>query len=140
MTARIVVIDDDHVILALLDTLLTEAGYHPILWDRAQDAHELIRTVQPDLVILDLWLEHPGAGGMVLGLLAVDPTTRHLPVLVCTAFRQLLPAQVSHLQGQGYVLLEKPFDLVLLLGHVRTLLDGEQARAVGGDRGTTVGG
>ncbi len=132
MTARIVVIDDDRAILALLDTLLTEAGYHPILWDRAQDAHDLIRTVQPDLVILDLWLEHPGAGGMVLGLLAVDPTTRHLPVLVCTAFRQLLPAQVSHLQGQGYVLLEKPFDLVLLLGHVRTLLDGEQARAVGG--------
>jgi two-component system nitrogen regulation response regulator GlnG len=129
MTARIMVIDDDHAILGLLDTLLTEAGYHPILWDRAQDAHELIRTVQPDLVILDLWLEHPGAGGMVLGLLAVDPTTRHLPILVCTAFRQLLPAQVSHLQGQGYVLLEKPFDLVLLLGHVRTLLDGVQARA-----------
>jgi DNA-binding response OmpR family regulator len=31
MTARIVVVDDDHAILTLLDTLLTEAGYHPIL-------------------------------------------------------------------------------------------------------------
>ncbi len=79
MTARMVVIDDDHAILALLGTLLREAGYHPILWDCAQDVHELIRTVQPDLVILDLWLEHPGAGGMVLGLLAVDPTSRHPP-------------------------------------------------------------
>jgi DNA-binding response OmpR family regulator len=122
MTARIVVVDDDHAMLGLLDTLLTEAGYHPILWDQAQDAHELIRTVQPDLVILDLWLEHPGAGGMVLGLLAVDPTTRHLPVIVCTAFRQLLPAQVAHFQAEGYVLLEKPFDLAVLLAHVRILL------------------
>jgi len=78
--------------------------------------------VQPDLVILDLWLEHPGAGGMVLGLLAVDPTTRHLPVIVCTAFRQLLPAQVAHFQAEGYVLLEKPFDLAVLLAHVRILL------------------
>jgi len=28
MTARIVVVDDDHAMLGLLDTLLTEAGYH----------------------------------------------------------------------------------------------------------------
>ncbi len=67
MTARIVVIEDDHAILALLDTLLTEAGYHPIRWDQVQDAHELIRTVQPDLVIFDLWLEHPGAGAWCWG-------------------------------------------------------------------------
>ncbi len=123
MTARIVVIDDDRAILALLDTVLREAGYHAIAWDLAQDAHELIRMVQPDLVILDLWLEHPGAGGMVLGLLAVDPTTRHLPVIVCTAFRQLLPAQVAHFQAEGYVLLEKPFDLAGLLAHVQRLLE-----------------
>jgi DNA-binding response OmpR family regulator len=131
MIARIVVIDDDRVFFALLDSVLTEAGYHPIVWDQARDAHELIRTVQPDLVILDLWLEHPGAGGMVLELLAADPTTRHLPVIVCTAFRQLLPAQVAHFQAEGYVLLEKPSALEVLLAHVRTRLNGAQARAVG---------
>jgi CheY-like chemotaxis protein len=89
--------------------------------------------VQPDLVIVDLWLEHAQAGSMVLGLLMVDPTLHHVPIIVCSAYRQLLDAQEAHLRTQGYVILPKPYYRTEeLLAAVHTLLGGAPARAVGG--------
>jgi CheY-like chemotaxis protein len=114
-----VIVEDDPDTQALLQDTLTHHGYTTTSAYRSEGVHELIRQVQPDLVILDLWLEHQHAGSMVLGMLAIDPATQHIPVIVCTAFRQLLPAQLDHLDAQGYVLLEKPFTRDDLLGHVQ---------------------
>src|SRR3712207_118788 len=91
-----------------LGTLLHQEGYRTDAWERGEDAHEFIRRVQPDLVILDLWLEHRDTSSMVLGMLAVDPATQHIPVIVCTAFRQLLPNHVAHITAQEYVVLRSP--------------------------------
>ncbi len=66
---RIVVVEDDTDILEMLTLALTDAGYTVLPWTQGADAHPFICTAQPDLVILDLWLEHPQAGSMVLGLL-----------------------------------------------------------------------
>jgi DNA-binding response OmpR family regulator len=76
MTARMVVVDDDRALLALLDTLLTEAGYHPILWDQAQDAHELIRTV-PQLVRTHL--DRLGLGADLTTMVKGPSTVLRLP-------------------------------------------------------------
>ncbi len=65
----------------------------------------------------------------MLGVLAVDPTTWHLPIIVCTAFRQLLPAPGANVQVEGYVLLENPFDLGVLLAHVQRLLAAAKRKA-----------
>ncbi len=58
---------------------------------------------------------------MVLGVLACDPATRHLPVIVCSGAHHLLAAQATHLRAQGYVVVEKPFDVEELLTHVEHL-------------------
>ncbi len=60
-------------------------------------------------MILDLWLEHPQAGSMVLDLLMGDPATRYIPVIICSAYRQLLREQEAQLRTRGYVLLDKPY-------------------------------
>jgi DNA-binding response OmpR family regulator len=127
----IAIIEDDPAMQDLLGEVLPAEGYKTIRWERGDGAYEVIRAAQPDLVILDLWLEHPSAGSMVLGLLIVDPVTRHIPVIVCSAHQQLLRAQETQLRAQGYVILEKPFPMVDLLAHIRALLDGLQARQVG---------
>ena len=77
--ARIVAVEDDAEIQELLDAVLTAEGYTVQHWAQGAGAYEFIRAVQPDVVILDLWLEHAQAGSMVLGLLMVDPATRSCP-------------------------------------------------------------
>ncbi len=130
--ARIVVVEDDAAFQDLLDTVLTAEGYTVVRWTQGAGADVFIRDVQPDLVILDLWLEHPQAGSMVLGLLMVDPVTRYIPVLICSAYRQLLGDQEAQLRTHGYLILDKPYQIEELIAHVHTLLGGTQARAVGG--------
>lgn len=127
----IAIIEDDPDTQDFLRTLLRREGYHTYSWDRGDRAYDLIRHVQPNPIILDLWLEHPQAGSMVLGLLAVDPASAHIPVIVCTAFRQLLPDQVDHLAAQGYAILEKPIDTRELLSHIEHMLTPTRAQERG---------
>jgi DNA-binding response OmpR family regulator len=128
--ARIVVVEDDAAVQDLLDTVLTAAGYTVFRWTQGVGAEAFIRNMQPDLVILDLWLEHPQAGSMVLGLLMVDPATRFIPVLICSAYRQLLGDQEAQLRTHGYLILDKPYQMEDLVAQVHTLLGGTQAHAV----------
>ena len=128
---RIVIVDDDERTQAMLADVLHAAGYTTTSWTRGAGAYEHIRSFQPDLVILDLWLEHPQAGSMVLGLLMTDPATQPIPVIICSAYRQFLGYQEAQLQAQGYVLLDKPYRVDTLLTAIARLLAGDQARAVG---------
>ncbi len=128
---RIVIVEDDTDILDMLTLAFTDAGYTVLPWTQGADAHPFIRDAQPDLVILDLWLEHPQAGSMVLGLLMIDPATQHLPVIISSAYRQLLDAQEAHLRAHGYVIVDKPYRIEALLAAVQMLLNNDHARAVG---------
>jgi DNA-binding response OmpR family regulator len=125
-------VEDDAEIQELLDTMLTAEGYTVVRWTQGAGADAFIRDIQPDLVILDLWLEHPQAGSMVLGLLMVDPATRYIPVLICSAYRQLLGDQEAQLRTHGYLILDKPYQIEELVAQVHTLLDDAQARTGGG--------
>jgi DNA-binding response OmpR family regulator len=128
---RIVVVEDDTDMLELLTLAFTDAGYTVVPWTQGAGAYEFIRNAQPDLVILDLWLEHPQAGSMVLGLLMIDPTTQQIPVIISSAYRQLLDAEAAHLRTRGYAIVDKPYRIEELLAAVQTLLHADHARAVG---------
>lgn len=122
----IVVVEDEPTILMLIDALLTEAGYATLLITQGKDAHLQIRQAQPAAVVLDLHLEHPQAGEMVLGLLEVDPQTQHIPVVICSAYLGLPDHRAYLLREKGYHLLEKPFDPHELVSHVARCLTARQ--------------
>ena len=115
----------------MLSLALTDAGYTVLPWMQGAGADTFIRDAQPDLVILDLWLEHPQAGSMVLGILMIDPATQQIPIIISSAYRQLLGDQEAHLRDRGYVILDKPYSVVTFVTQVRALLGGAQARAGG---------
>lgn len=52
--AKILVIDDEPIDLALLEILLSEQGYDVVLADRGRKGLELFRQTHPDVVVLDL--------------------------------------------------------------------------------------
>jgi DNA-binding response OmpR family regulator len=60
--ARLVVADDDADIRALLDAVLTRAGYRPVLVNDGQAALDAVRQVEPAVIVLDVRM--PGLNGL----------------------------------------------------------------------------
>jgi CheY-like chemotaxis protein len=73
-------------------------------------------------VLLDLWLESQEAGGMVMGMLELDPRTQHIPVIVCSAHLPLLEQRAPYLQAKGHHVLAKPFTAEHLLALIAQVL------------------
>ena len=85
--ARILVIEDDPGIAALVAYQLTRAGYRVETAGGGDGGLDSLHREIPDLVVLDRML--PGVSGdQVLRAIRQDPATRSLPVLVLTAKRE----------------------------------------------------
>jgi DNA-binding response OmpR family regulator len=127
---RIAIVEDDPVVAQLLVELLTAEGYRTLIWPRGTDAHRQIRAAQPDLVILDLWLEDAEAGLTMLALLERERTPRRIPVIVCSAHVTALRRQEQRLRQRGYTIVEKPFNIKELLAEIRALLPPDTVPSV----------
>ena len=103
----VLVVEDDEAVSGLLVDLLKDRGYIAIPAYDGPSAVRLARQFRPHLITLDLAL--PGTGGhVVLESLKADPATREIPVVVISAFTQVLPA--GDRKKLAY-LLGKPFDV-----------------------------
>lgn len=88
MGAKILVVDDDRVMLAFLKGILEPWGFQVILCDDPRECLSLIKQDRPDLLILDL--EMPEVHGSVLcEQLRSHPATALLPILILTAHKDL---------------------------------------------------
>ena len=84
---RILVVDDEPEIVALVVYHLARAGYRVSSASSGTDALELARRERPALIVLDLML--PGLSGYeVLEALHNDPATTDIAVLMLTARRE----------------------------------------------------
>ena len=83
--AWILIADDDDLVRALWTESLTQAGYRTIQARSGREAIELIRTVVPDLVILDLRMPDL-SGDDVLRHLQGTPILCRIPVLIISGF------------------------------------------------------
>jgi DNA-binding response OmpR family regulator len=88
----------------------------------SDDAYDEIKAATPNLVTLDMTLEHPDAGWLVLQLLKLDPATVGTPVIICSADVALLRERYDKIRALGCYIVEKPFDLDILLDTVRQAL------------------
>jgi CheY-like chemotaxis protein len=118
------VIDDDAALLELMQDLLgLEAGYQVFTSASWASSLDFIKSVEPDLVILDLMRGSDQVGWTVLELLRADPGLRELPVLLCSAAVPSLVGFDEHMRtNSGVELVAKPFDLDDLLQTVERML------------------
>ena len=119
VTDRVLVVDDEPEIVALVAYHLAKAGYRVSTAASGQDAIDLARRERPALVVLDLML--PGMSGFeVLEALRADDVTRDVAVLMLTARRE----EVDRIRGLSLGAddyLTKPFspqELVLRVGAI----------------------
>ena len=137
MSHRILVVDDEPDITALVAYHLARAGYRVSTAANGTEALKLARTERPDLVILDLML--PGASGydVLAGLRRLDET-RDVGVILLTARRE----EVDRIRGltlgaDDY--LTKPFSPAELSLRVAALLRRLAAPSVTGGSTITAG-
>ena len=121
---HIAVINDDTAFLGLMRELLeAEEGYAVRVCREAERAYEFVKELQPDLVILDIRVSHEESGWTILELLTLDPATRPIPVIVCSAAIHSLHEHEDLLKKYGCEVLPKPFDLDALLSKVHKALE-----------------
>jgi CheY-like chemotaxis protein len=121
---RIVVINDDTDFLSLMSELLTEIGEYDVeICREGNHAYQFVKEQQPDLAILDIRMEGQEQGWAILECLTLDPKTKPIPLIVCSAAIRELQAHQELLDRYGIDILTKPFDLDVLLEKVATALD-----------------
>lgn len=79
----IMVVDDHPVVVRQLEAMLTAAGYQVIGADSGQRALELLDTLLPDLILLDI--DMPGLSGLeVCRIIKENPRTTDIPIIFVT--------------------------------------------------------
>ena len=120
--ARILIVDDQELDLALLRHLLTQAGYVHVRG--IADPRETLVTVaefSPDLILLDLLMPHLDGFGVMAQLRPVVPDGEFLPIVMLTG-ETASDARRSALARGVDDFLTKPFDPAEVLLRVRNLL------------------
>ncbi len=119
-TERILVVDDEPEIVALVSYHLLKVGYPVATAATGQEALDHARRERPSLIVLDLML--PGISGFdVLEQLRADESTRDIAVLMLTARREE-PDRIRGLSLGADDYLTKPFSPAELVLRVAAIL------------------
>ena len=117
---RILVVDDEPDIVALVVYHLAKAGFRISTASNGADALRIAQQDRPALVVLDLML--PGMSGLeVLDQLRADDTGQDIGVLLLTARREE-PDRIKGLSAGADDYLTKPFSPQELVLRVRNIL------------------
>ncbi len=126
--ARILIVEDEPAIAELLALNLRHDGHEVQLAESSRDAEEAVRSVLPDLVLLDWML--PGESGIQLAQRWRRETrTRELPIVMLTA-RSDERDMVQGLDCGADDYLTKPFSTSVLVARVRAVLRRKAPQAL----------
>ena len=111
-------VDDEWVIAAALEAVLSDAGYRVLTAANGRQGLERLGEARPDAVLLDVMMPVLDGPGM-LAALAADPVHRDIPVVLMSSLPEGTVARLAG--GQHRAFLPKPFlapDLLRVLERV----------------------
>lgn len=121
--AKIAVVDDDSDFVDLFALVLGDSGHMVVTSTDSSTSYPFLRHELPDLVIIDMQIDQPWNGIQVLTALRMDATTRHIPVIICTA---LAPQELEDYEDRLVLfharVLYKPFGIEKLNSAVKESL------------------
>ncbi len=116
---RILVVDDDHDVRAIMTSFLSEIGYAVHEAEHGEAALALQKTVQPQLMIIDFAMPGTNGAEVVKAARATQPT---LPILFVSGYAD--SAALEAATGSA-PFLKKPFRPAELASAVRAALEGK---------------
>lgn len=117
---RVVVADDDPIILQLMESKLTQIGCEPIMAEDGMEAWQHMRGKSADLAIVDL--EMPNIDGFALiQCMRGHPKTKHMPIIVVTSRKDSDAIQQAFAAG-ATSFLTKPVNWSTFGSHIEYLM------------------
>lgn len=110
---KILIVEDHSDIRRLMAFFLERIGYDVVEAETGLAAIERANATQPDLIMMDLGLPDI-TGDEAIARLKVDPSTKHIPVIVITAYYEGAPLVESALAAGACEVLYKPVALRIL--------------------------
>lgn len=120
MGKKILLVDDEKDIVAVVEARLAMAGYTIVTAFDGQEALEVARRESPDLILLDLMLPKLD-GHKVCRMLKFDKAYEHIPIIMFTAKTAAADKKLAQEVGaDAYI--TKPFDMKALVDTVKKYL------------------
>jgi UDP-3-O-[3-hydroxymyristoyl] N-acetylglucosamine deacetylase len=114
----ICIVDDEASICSTVASILKDEGYPAITFPDAESLWQKLDTMEPSLVLLDVWL--PGMDGMQL-LKQLNDRFPLLPVIMMSGHAGIETA-VAAIKAGAFDFMEKPLHLEVLLDKVESAL------------------
>jgi len=117
MPATILIVDDEITITELMKSVVKMDGHEPIIVNDSLQAMEVARSVDPDLITLDLMM--PGLNGFELcELLHNDPDFSDTPIIIISAKDDPKSREKALAAGAREYMI-KPFDIDEFLDRIK---------------------
>jgi len=121
----VLVVDDDEVVRKLVGVILKEEPYRLVCVGSAQEALAALRTVRPDVILMDI--EMPGMDGMqATRRIKADPRFADVPVIMITGHSGGDTVRNSFRSGAADFIV-KPFDREKMIAKVAAAAGREVA-------------
>ena len=124
---RIVIVDDDPDVLATSKVTLESAGYQVSTASERAEGLKMIRSIHPDLIVLDVMMDNWQDGFTMARELREDQEFARLPIIIMSAVKDKTGVDFKSAAGDPtwlpvQVFLDKPVEPTLLLNEVTRLL------------------
>jgi DNA-binding response OmpR family regulator len=124
--ASILVLDDDPDIGTMIKMMLEYKGYSVTVSERAEQAEEVLRNNNIDLIIMDMLLS--GTNGTdICTELKQNNSTSHIPIMMISAHPN---AKEICLQAGADEFISKPFDMQDILSKISTLINTQGQKQI----------
>ena len=120
MTKKVLIIEDDEVLVKILEKIVTSIGFETQWEYSVEDAIDYLRDESPDLILLDLNLGDQ-KGHRVLELRERKESLKNVPVIVLSSSRERVDIVLAKSRkAEDYIL--KPFKGNELISRIQKVL------------------
>lgn len=116
--AKILIIDDDELILNALSNLLHHAGHVLFITADGPRSIDLYRQNEPDVVILDVGLPTTSGLDVLTSIREINPEAKVIMISGYTTAKAIAEAK----EKGAYAFLEKPFEIKTLINLITSLV------------------
>lgn len=121
--ARILSIEDDPEMSTLIQLIFERKGHRVIGVRRGEIGLEFLRSLKPDVLLLDLML--PDVDGWdIYRQMKGDKELSKVPIIIVSARSQMQDAALGFKVIDNDRFIEKPFEIQELINAVNTVLEG----------------
>ncbi len=121
----ICIVDDQPSICSTISNILKDEGYQAVVFTDAESFWQSLDTLNPSLVMLDIWL--PGLDGLQL-LKRLQDRFPTLPIIMMSGHAGIETA-VAAIKAGAYDFMEKPLHLDVLLDKVKSAINHRPSRS-----------